>query len=229
MVKGIFWDCDGTLADTERHGHRIAYNKAFQDFGVDHHWDEESYGPYSVRPGGRRRFIDLFNEIGWPPEAKPDKEAYATRIHRRKSEHYQAMIRAGQIQTRKGVLPLIDYFIKKGCTQAVCSAGSVDSVTLLVQKLLGLRYPIFKGVFAGTMVEHQKPAPDIYLMALKHTRLKPEEVLVFEDTPEGLKAAKAAGLRTIVVTNNYTRGFNFPGAEKIVESFPDPETLKSWL
>ena len=220
MVKAIFWDCDGTLANTEKHGHRIAYNQAFVEFGIKYHWDEKTYGPYSVRPGGRQRFIDLFDEFGWPPESYADKEAFATRIHRKKSQYYQAMIKAGKIKPRSGVLPLIEHFHAKGYRQAVCSAGSVDSVTLLVHRLLGERYSFLDGIFAGKMVQKQKPAPDIYLMALENLGLHPQEVLVFEDTPDGLKAAKAAGMRTIIVTNDYTSHFDFPRGRTGFWGFP---------
>lgn len=212
MFSAVLFDVDGTLADTERHGHRPAFNRAFAEFGLDHRWGVEDYGRMLAVTGGRRR-IELF----LAHRGHPDPAGLARMLHRAKTEHFVEWVRSGPVRSRPGVDGLLADLRAAGVRTGVVTTGRRAWVLPLLDRLFGPA--AFEAIVTGDDVERLKPAPDAYLLALDRLGLRAAEVLVVEDSPPGLAAARAAGPACVVVTNDYTAGEEFPGAAAVLPSF----------
>jgi len=114
-----------------------------------------------------------------------------------KNEHFERLIEAEGISIKEGLLPLLDLLEQKGVRKAVASSTKNPQVEKRL-KLTGL-YNRFEIVIDGTMVEHAKPAPDLFLEAAKRLGVEPHTCLVLEDSPFGVQAAVAAGMPVILV------------------------------
>lgn len=227
------------LADTERDGHRPAFNRAFSEEGIEEEWDEERYGVLLETGGGKERMTAHWNEVGWPdvfPEDETERQAMVKKLHLRKTDIFMDLIDEGVIPLRPGVLRIIDEAISNNVRLAVCSTSNEKAVENLVMTLMGPdRAAKFK-IFAGDMVKAKKPAPDVYNMAVDDMDLDKSRCVIVEDTHIGLGAAKAAGISCIVTKSSYTGGEDFTGANMIVEELGDKaetgvslETLTSLL
>jgi HAD superfamily hydrolase (TIGR01509 family) len=214
MIDALLFDCDGTLVDTERDGHRVAFNDTFRALGLDIEWDVDLYGRLLEVSGGKERMRHYFDQQGWP---RPDHDALIHELHRAKTERFMELARQGNLPLRPGVKRLIDEALTAGLPVAVCSTSAEDSVRAVVTAGLGPeRVACFAAIFAGDIVPRKKPAPDIYLLAAERLALDPVRTVVVEDTRVGLLAAKAAGMICVVTTSPYTRGEDFTGADMVV-------------
>lgn len=215
---------DGVLADTERDGHRIAFNQAFAEQNLNTVWDAERYGHLLEVGGGKERMTAHWNEVGWPttfPSDEKEKQQMVLQLHLRKTDIFMDMIRQGTIPLRPGVLRIIDDAINSNIRLAVCSTSNELAVRNLVQTLMGQgRYEKFQ-IFAGDMVKKKKPAPDIYNMAVNVMQLEKSQCVIVEDSFIGLGAAKAAGIKCIVTKSSYTKNEDFTGADIIVDELGD--------
>ncbi len=224
QLKALLFDVDGTLADTEREGHRVAFNAAFEDAGLDWHWDEGLYGQLLKVTGGKQRmhhYLDKFHE-GSQPEAADE---LIIELHAAKNIHYQALLREGKIPLRNGVLRLIEEARKAGVIVAIATTTTPSNVTSLVESTLGAGAMDWFGVIAaGDMVPNLKPAPDVFLYAMDKLGLGVEDCVALEDSANGVKSAKAAGLKTIVTVNGYTRDDDLRGANLIVDQFGEEDS-----
>lgn len=224
-LEAILWDMDGVLADTERDGHRIAFNQVFSEYGLDTVWDVDCYGVLLKVGGGKERMTAHWNEVGWPEVfANEDDESKRERVqelHMRKTDIFMDMISEGQIPLRPGVLRVVDEAMAADIRMAVCSTSNVNAVFNLVKTLMGPSRAGAFNIFAGDMVEKKKPAPDIYNMAVEELGLDKSRCVVVEDSGIGLGAAKAAGISCIVTKSNYTAGEDFTGADLIVDELGD--------
>jgi HAD superfamily hydrolase (TIGR01509 family) len=223
MLKALLFDVDGTLADTERDGHRPAFNAAFREFGLDWDWEVDLYGQLLAVTGGKERirfYVDSFR----PEEARPaDFDDLVVELHRAKTRHYTRLLADGGIPLRPGVRRLLDEAREAGLTLAVATTTTPENVTALLRHSLPEDGPEwFDLIAAGDIVPAKKPAPDIYLWALERLGLAPEECLAFEDSDNGLRAALGAGLRTVVTVNDYTRGHDFSGALAVLSDLGEP-------
>jgi HAD superfamily hydrolase (TIGR01509 family) len=227
VVSAIVFDCDGVLADTERDGHRAAFNQMFREVGVPLEWSEEEYGRRLMIAGGKERMAseltpEFVERNGLP--ADPDGQAAMLATwHRRKTEIYTGMVANGALPTRPGVTRIIREAQDAGWKLAVASTSAEPSVRAILERAAGPeRAARFDAVLAGDCVPHKKPAADIYLLALDTLQLNPSEVLVVEDSRNGFEAATGAGLRSLITVNGYTEHEDFSGASLVVSSLGDP-------
>lgn len=224
-LEAILFDCDGVLADTERDGHRPAFNRAFKNNGIDEEWDVELYGKLLEVGGGKERMTAHWNEVGWPdviPEESRKEKVKA--LHLEKTDIFMEMIGEGSIPLRPGVLRLVDEAIANGVRLAVCSTSNEKAVSNLVKTLMGDERRAKFEIFAGDMVKAKKPAPDVYNMAVDAMGLDKKRCVVVEDTNIGLGAALAAGIKCLVTKSSYSAKEDFTGASMVVDELgDDPE------
>ena len=220
-LQCLIFDVDGTLANTERDGHRVAFNSAFKEAGLDWHWSVEFYGKLLTVSGGKERIKYFLQQ--YLPKFKPtqDKNDFVANLHRLKTKHYLNLLRSGAIQLRPGAKRLIEEAKKEGVGLAIATTTSLPNVIALLEQYLNLDW--FEVIAAGDIVPAKKPAPDIYYYVIKRMELPPESFLVIEDSDNGLESAIAAGLKTIVTVNNYTEQQDFTRAALVVSDLGEPE------
>ncbi|KAL7539837.1 hypothetical protein ACHAWF_006517 [Thalassiosira exigua] len=221
-LEAILFDCDGVLADTERDGHRPAFNEAFALSDLDCAWDEDRYGKLLEVGGGKERMTAHWDEVGWP-DAIPvlGRAEKVMNLHLTKTEIFMKMIEEGAIPLRPGVLRLVDEAIGAGVRLAVCSTSNEMAVRGLVKTLMGEDRAAKFQIFAGDMVKKKKPAPDVYLMAVDEMGLDKDRCVIIEDSHIGVGAAVAAGISCLVTKSSYTADEDFTGAKVIVEELGD--------
>lgn len=223
-MKALFFDCDGVLADTERDGHRVAFNRAFAAKGLNAHWDVAQYGELLKIAGGKERMQYFFDQHGWPPRVA-DRTALIHDLHQLKTDLFMQIVASGQLPLRPGVRRLVDEALAAGLRVAVCSTSSERAVTAIVETLLGASRRAQIAIFAGDIVPRKKPAPDIYLLAQERLEVPAAECLVVEDSRIGLLAARAAGMRCLITKSSYTAQEDFTEADLVVDELgEDPET-----
>ncbi len=225
MSPTLVFDCDGVLADTERDGHLPAFNRTFADAGLPIHWSEEEYGQLLAIGGGKERlatvFTPVFVDAAHLPTDPDEQRDLIARWHKAKTAHYTAMVADGVLPGRPGVARLVAEASGAGWRLAVASTSAEASVRAVLEHVVGEDLADRFAVFAGDVVPAKKPAPDIYLLALRELGVGPEEVVVVEDSANGLRAALGAGLRTIVTVSSYTADEDFTGASLVVSSLGD--------
>ncbi len=228
-MTALIFDCDGVLSDTERDGHLPAFNQAFAEFGLPVRWSEEDYGRALRIGGGKERLASLLTpafvaQAGLPTDPGA-QAAEVARWHARKTELYVEMVRAGRLPARPGIPRIVDEARAAGWQLAVCSTSAEPSVRAILENAVGTAAAAAFLVLAGDIVAAKKPAPDIYLLALARLGIEPTEAVVIEDSRNGLLAAHAAGLATVVTVNGYTRDEDFGAAALVVSSLGDPEAV----
>lgn len=222
-LLALLFDVDGTLADTERDGHRPAFNQAFQDAGLDWVWDVALYGKLLAVTGGKERmkhYIDHFR----PDYRKPDNfDALVADLHKAKTRHYTALAAQGGIPMRPGVKRLLNEARAAGLRLGIATTTTPENVTVLLEHSLGSgTQDWFEVIAAGDIVPSKKPAPDIYQYALEKMGLNPADCLAFEDSENGLRSSLGAGLKTLVTVNDYTLDHDFTGASVVLSDLGEP-------
>jgi HAD superfamily hydrolase (TIGR01509 family) len=215
MLEALLFDLDGTLADTERDGHRVAFNDAFRSAGLGWEWDVATYGELLRVAGGKERIRHFLTRN--PGLAQLDDAAIAA-LHAAKTRRYGQLVASGGVPLRRGVAPLIEEARAARLPIGIATTTSPENVTALLEASFG---PASAGWFAviaaGDVVPAKKPAPDIYLYALERLGLRAADVLAVEDSENGVRAARAAGLPVVVTVNDYTRGQSFDGALAVLD------------
>jgi len=212
-IRALIFDVDGTLAETEEI-HRAAFNQVFAAHGLDWHWDVDLYRDLLKTTGGKERMRAYAGMTG----AALD-EAQVQRMHLAKNAHYADLTRDGAAALRPGVENLIRRGAAAGLKLAICTTTSRANIAALLSATLGADVlGLFASVVAGEDVAAKKPAPDAYLLVLQHLAMPASACLAFEDSRNGLAAARAAGIATIVTPGIYTAHESFEGAAVVLPS-----------
>lgn len=224
-VPALIFDCDGVLADTERTGHLPAFNQTFEEFGLPVHWSDEDYAVKLRIGGGKERMASLLTPEFVAANALPaDEEGQRDLLadwHRRKTAVYTELVESGALPARPGIARLAGEADAAGWQLAVASTSAEASVRAVLEHAVGRQLATRFRVFAGDIVPRKKPAPDIYLLALDELDADRDATVVVEDSGNGVEAAVAAGLRTLVTVSSYTRDEDFTGASLVVSSLGD--------
>ena len=216
-LRTVIFDVDGTLVDSERDGHRVAFNQAFAEFGLPDCWNEATYGRLLAVTGGQRRLHAYLSERG---VATAERDDLVPRLHARKTELFMAMAEAGQVPARPGTLRLLDELAAAGVTVAVATTGSRAWVAPLLDRLFNLSR--FAAVVTGDDCPRRKPEPDAYLAALDALGAEPGTTVAVEDSDNGVRAALAAALPVAAVRNDYTARQELDGAAVVLDGFGTP-------
>jgi HAD superfamily hydrolase (TIGR01509 family) len=231
-LRALVFDVDGTLADTERF-HLQAFNEAFAAEGLDWRWDERLYTRLLDVSGGRERILHYWKEVrgeivdldGWGVRDTVE------RIHLAKTAAYEAMVHAGLVELRPGVLELVEEASRRGLALAIATTTSPVNIAALLRRPLGphwrLQFPV---VCDASTAPRKKPHPQVYLQALQQLELPAAACLAFEDSANGLRSARAAGLDVVITPTGFTQHHDFSGALRLLASLDGvgPRELQAW-
>jgi HAD superfamily hydrolase (TIGR01509 family) len=213
VIEALLWDVDGTLAETERDGHRLAFNDAFAALGLAWRWDEARYGELLRITGGRERILfDLSTQPG-APATPAGREALARELHQCKNKAYEQRMLEGAITLRPGVPELLDEAAACGLRQAIVTTTSRANLMALLDHTLGRgARTCFHATVCGEDVAGKKPDPEAYHRALQQLGLPPQATLALEDSPAGVAAACGARVPVVVTRSAYFAQDAVPGA-----------------
>jgi len=213
QLAALLWDVDGTLAETERDGHRVAFNRAFEDCGLPWRWDDRYYGPLLRVSGGFERLMHDMGSRADAPASVEERAALARAIHAKKNTYYAELVRDGAIPLRHGVMALMRECRTHGVAMGITTTTSRANVEALLTVHLGEHWrDWFAAVVCGEDVERKKPDPEVYVRAVTALGLSPHQVLAIEDSPDGAAAASGAGVPVIVARSAYFAGAHIDGA-----------------
>lgn len=221
-LEGLIFDVDGTLADTEEI-HRQAFNAAFVEHALDWNWGRPYYGELLDTTGGKERIRRHIDSLDLPEKGKAALFDIVPKVHRSKTRFFAALV-ARTARLRTGVERLVREAREKGLRLALASTTTPANVEALLGATLGPdSLGWFNVMVLGDQVPNKKPAPDAYLMALIHLGLPAERCIAFEDSAHGVRAARAAGLFTVVTPTFWTAEQDFSAAQLVLPSMGEPD------
>ncbi len=214
LPQAVVFDLDGTLAETERDGHRVAYNAAFADVGLDYSWTVEEYGRLLATASGLPRLVAFLGRQGHPPN---DALTLGHRLHARAVHHFRGWVASGGATLRPGLGQLLDELVTAGVRLGVATAGR----RAWVQPFLRQVAPRvrFDAVVTYDDVTRVKPDPQAYVVAVDRLRVATARAVAVEDSRVGLLSATGAGVPCVVVPSFYTAGEDFTGAAAVLARF----------
>jgi HAD superfamily hydrolase (TIGR01509 family) len=221
-MKALIFDCDGVLVDTERDGHRVAFNRAFAEAALETVWDVATYGELLKVAGGKERIRHHFETVGWPQAARNDVDAFVASLHKRKTDIFTEIVASGQLPLRPGIVRIVDEVLAAGGRLGVCTTSNPKSVSGVLDLMGSQRKGRFEFVLAGDVVSRKKPDPEIYLLARERLATAPSRCVVIEDSRNGMLAALGAGFPCLITTSTYTKDEDFRGAARVVPELGDP-------
>jgi len=220
-IRGFLFDQDGVIIDTERDGHRVAFNRAFLDLGFSAQWEPGEYHRLLQIAGGKERLRAYLHEKGFgTPVAPAEEDSVIARLHARKTDIFLELLESGALPLRPGVRRLMEEAMSLGLVLGVCTTSNERAARAVTSTVLGSIH--FDLVLAGDIVREKKPDPEIYILAMQKTGLAPRECVVIEDSRIGVEAAKAAGAFVVATTNAYTEQEDLAAADIVVTSLGDP-------
>jgi HAD superfamily hydrolase (TIGR01509 family) len=221
-LEALIFDVDGTLADTEE-THRQAFNAAFIQFELWWDWSPQKYAELLAISGGKERIEHYIGTLGLPAAECRRLKALVPAIHQTKTRLFTELIADGRAPLRPGVARLIGEAQGAGVRVAIASTTTGANVEALISAHLGRdAYRRFAVIACGDQVQSKKPAPDIYQLVLGTLGLPAVACVAFEDSQNGVRAAKAAGLYTVVTPTLWTAAQDFAGADLLLPSLGDP-------
>jgi len=224
MLQAVLFDQDGVIIDTERHGHRVAFNLAFQELGYPEVvWDEDLYHTLLQVGGGKERIRYYFENLYEGARSPEDIEEFAKEMHKVKTEIFVEMLQ--NLPLRPGVHRFMKELVEAGVKIGLCTTSN-EKAAATVSGVILSDIP-FCIVIAGDMVKQKKPDPEIYDMALEKLGISAEHTLVVEDSHIGVTAAKQAGCFVLATYNDYTKQEDLSAADFIVSCLGDPDGEKA--
>jgi len=221
-LEALIFDLDGTMADTEE-AHRQAFNAAFLEHGLSWDWSRRTYTELLLVSGGKERIAAYVETLREKEDEKAKLRALVGSIHRIKTRIYNELITEGRVPLRTGVARLVREAHAAGRKLAIASTTTASNVTQLITNALGQEaYHWFGAIVCGDHVANKKPAPDIYELALAELRLQAPDCVAFEDSASGVKAARAAGLFTVVTPTFWTSEQDLGDADLLLRDLGDP-------
>lgn len=212
-LKALLWDVDGTIAETERDGHRVAFNQAFWACGLPWRWSVERYGELLAVTGGRERLMHDMTTRSDAPTLPDERDALARTIHQRKNVLYAEIARSHGIPLRPGVRKLMEQCRARGIRMAITTTTSKGNVDALLRTHLGTGWAgWFAALVCGEDVTRKKPDAEVYVKALQRLGLGPLDTVALEDSPSGVAAACAADVPVVVTRSAYFSRATFDGA-----------------
>lgn len=224
-LQAVIFDVDGTLAETELDGHRVAFNRAFSEFHLDWNWSPERYGELLTVTGGKERLrLHIETEMAARDLLqRPDLDAWIAQLHRRKTELYTELTLSGAIVLRPGVARVIAELRAASIRLAIATTTTRACIDSLIRANFDCdTEEIFEVIGAGDQVLRKKPSPDIYQWVLHELNLPARACLAIEDSEQGLAAARGAGIATLVTVTAYTANDDFTGALSVTDSLGEP-------
>ena len=227
-IKAAFFDQDGVIIDTERDGHRVSFNMTFKEFGFTDEWDVDYYHELLQIAGGKERMKHHWKTKGFSrPLTEEEIDNLVKEMHKRKTAIFVDLIESGKLPLRPGIRRFMKELMEAGIQIGVCTTSNEQAAKAITEKILSdIKFDI---VLAGDVVKNKKPDPEIYNLALSRLGLQPEECFVVEDSKNGVKAAKAASMKTIVTTNGYTEKEDVEAGDVIVSSLGEPDGEKATM
>ena len=222
-LKALIFDVDGTLADTEE-AHRCAFNEAFQQLGLEWNWSKPKYAHLLLTAGGKERLAAYIDSLGLPSVRRLEWMDRIEAIHRAKTLNYTRTVLAGGVALRDGVARLIDDAVRSRVRLGIATTTTLANVEALLRTGLGASaLDRFAVIGRAGDAARKKPSADIYEHVLRRLGASPQECVAIEDSANGLRAAKAAGLFTIVTPSYWTRTEDFSGADLVLPSLGSTE------
>ena len=197
-MQALIFDVDGVIAETEE-GHRLAFNRAFAEAGLDIEWSPEMYERLLWVTGGKERIAHYLYHC---PECPKLLDADIARLHRRKTELYNQIVASGEVPFRPGVQRLWREARERGVRLAIATTTSLPNVEVLLRQAGDEVLGWFETIVAGDMVAQKKPAPDAYIQALKNLGIAPEDAVVLEGSQKGLNSAPKYGIPTLITLSH---------------------------
>lgn len=209
----MLWDVDGTLAETERDGHLVAFNAAFAERGVPWRWTDADYGELLRVAGGRERLAGFVATVPESPRDPAERDGLVRDLHLRKNELYAQLVAEGRIPLRPGVRALMDECDVSGTRMAIVTTTSRGNVAALLAAHLGADWERrFAAVVTAEDAPRKKPDPEAYVRALALLELAADEAIAIEDSPAGLASARAVGIPVVVTRSRYFVDADVAGA-----------------
>jgi HAD superfamily hydrolase (TIGR01509 family) len=232
MLHALIFDVDGTLADTEM-AHLAAFNHAFASEGMDWHWDVPLYTSLLEVSGGKERILHYWKTVNADIQAIDGGALQDTidRLHAIKTAAYEQAVLDGAVALRPGVLRLMQSAFDEGLRLAIATTTSPVNIAALLRSAIGPDWASYFAVVEdASTAPRKKPDPQVYQQTLDRLGLPAGACMAFEDSRNGLIAATAAGLPTVITPNGFTAHHDFSGALRVVPDLASVtlQDLRAW-